>query len=219
MSSSFIVHPSSFILHPMSLRNRIVGHRAMLASQLKEHPLNPRTHGDEQRAGLRALLDEIGLARSVLAYVADADMPDNAPSDVAWLALPLTLIDGHLRRSELGDEPVQVEILDVNDDEARKLLLSMDPLAALAEFEQTRLAQLRDLVSTQNQTLQSIWDRVGQAQADTRQALEDAQSSNGPEKSLKAHFLCIVTCKDERHQREVLNFLKGKGLEVKAVLS
>ena len=57
----------------MDLRNRIVAHRTLPASSLRPHPSNPRTHPDELRSVLRQLLAEIGLARSVLGYVADAD--------------------------------------------------------------------------------------------------------------------------------------------------
>ena len=46
----------------------------------------------------------------------------------------LKLIDGHLRRDIEPDMEVEVEVLDVNDDEARALLLSIDPLAGLAWY-------------------------------------------------------------------------------------
>jgi hypothetical protein len=48
----------------------------------------------------------------------------------------LKLIDGHLRRDLDPDMLVDVEILDVNEDEARALLLSIDPLAALAQMQE-----------------------------------------------------------------------------------
>src|SRR5262245_39488631 len=111
-------------------RNRILGHRTVRAADLRPHPLNWRTHPDDQRASLTALLGEVGLTRSVLAYVADADKP--AHPDPLDAAAPLTLIDGHLRRDTLPGEAVTVEVLDVTDEQARKLLLSMDALAALA---------------------------------------------------------------------------------------
>jgi hypothetical protein len=48
----------------------------------------------------------------------------------------LKLIDGHLRRDLDPDMEVEVEVLDVNEDEARALLLSIDPLAALAQTQE-----------------------------------------------------------------------------------
>jgi ATPase subunit of ABC transporter with duplicated ATPase domains len=54
----------------------------------------------------------------------------------------LKLIDGHLRQSQLDpDTEVDVEVLDVNDDEARQLTLSLDPLAALAAYDDAALDQ------------------------------------------------------------------------------
>jgi GNAT superfamily N-acetyltransferase len=66
------------------MKNRIKAHRRVRAGDLVPHELNPRTHSDAQRAALRALYDEIGFARSQLAY----ELPDGR----------LKLIDGHLRR-------------------------------------------------------------------------------------------------------------------------
>jgi hypothetical protein len=84
---------------------------------LVPHELSPRVHSQEQREALQALLGELGFARSLLAY----ELPDGR----------LKLIDGHLRQGTLDpDEQVTVEILDVSDDEARKLLLSIDPACA-----------------------------------------------------------------------------------------
>jgi hypothetical protein len=64
------------------------------------------------------LYAEVGFARSLLAY----ELPDGR----------LKLLDGHLRRDLDPDLEVDVELLDLTDDEARMLLLSIDPLAALA---------------------------------------------------------------------------------------
>ncbi len=79
-----------------------------------------------QRKALQDLYTEVGFARSLLAY----ELPDGR----------LKLLDGHLRRDLDPDMEVDVEVLDVNDAEARALLLSIDPLAALAQTQQ----QLRD---------------------------------------------------------------------------
>src|SRR5262245_22406116 len=104
------------------MRNRIKFHRKVRAGDLVPHEDNPRLHSDAQRQALRALLGEVGFARSVLAF----ELSDGR----------LKLIDGHLRREEIGpEEPIDVEVLDVSDEEARKLLLAIDPLAQLAEYD------------------------------------------------------------------------------------
>src|SRR5215470_4331009 len=103
------------------IRNRIKGHRRVRAGDLVPHEWNFRVHPDLQRDALRALYARVGFARSLLAY----ELPDGR----------LKLLDGHLRRDLDPDMEVEVEVLDVNDAEARALLLSIDPLAVLAETQ------------------------------------------------------------------------------------
>jgi hypothetical protein len=81
-----------------SIRNRIKGHRRVRAGDLVPHEWNFRTHPEGQQAALRAIYDEVGFARSLLAY----ELPDGR----------LKLIDGHLRRDLDPDLEVDVEVLD-----------------------------------------------------------------------------------------------------------
>jgi hypothetical protein len=74
----------------------------------------------------------VGFARSLLVY----ELPDGR----------LKLIDGHLRRDIDPNMEVEVEVLDVTEEEARTLLLSIDPLAALAETQQQFRQRLQELV-------------------------------------------------------------------------
>lgn len=127
-------------------RNRIVEHIQLPASELLPHENNPRIHGSFQKEALIALGREVGFARSLLGY-------RDALGRVR-------LIDGHLRREVLGNGEVCVEILDVTDDEARKLLLSIDPLAALAETERGPLEILRNLVATDEDALATLWASI-----------------------------------------------------------
>ena len=101
-------------------RNRIVGLEWVKPSDLTEHPRNWRKHPNTQRAALREALDRIGLADALLAYRSAAGK--------------LVMIDGHLRREEMGGiEALPVLVLDLNDKEADALLASHDPIAAMAQ--------------------------------------------------------------------------------------
>jgi len=108
------------------VRNRIKVHRRVRAGDLVPYEFNFRVHPETQREALEALYREVGFARSLLAH----ELPDGR----------LKLIDGHLRRDIDPDMEVEVEVLDVSDEEARTLLLSIDPLVELAE-EQEQLPQ------------------------------------------------------------------------------
>src|SRR6201993_1669314 len=116
-------------MSPHPIRNRIKGHRRVRAGDLVPHEWNSRVHPELRRDALWALYEEVGFARSLLAY----ELPDGR----------LKLLDGHLRRDLDPDMEVDVEVLDVTDEEARALLLTIDPLASLAvEQEQLRQRQL-----------------------------------------------------------------------------
>src|SRR6201993_4957193 len=124
-------------MSPHPIRNRIKGHRRVRAGDLVPHEWNSRVHPELQRAALQALYREVGFARSLLAY----ELPDGR----------LKLLDGHLRRDLDPEMQVDVEILDVNDNEARALLLSIDPLAALAQTQEQIHRRLLEITPTDSQ--------------------------------------------------------------------
>jgi len=69
----------------------------------------------------------------------------------------LKLIDGHLRRDIDPDREVDVEVLDVNDDEARTLLLTIDPLAELAQQQEQLRQRLTELAPPMPPELEAAW--------------------------------------------------------------
>ncbi|MFO0929164.1 MAG: hypothetical protein U0736_19430 [Gemmataceae bacterium] len=145
----------------MTVRNRIVRHDRVRAGDLVPHEHNPRRHPAAQRAALQALYDEVGFARSLLVY----PLPDGR----------LKLIDGHLRRDLDPDMPVDVEVLDVTDEEARKLLLSIDPLAALADHDPATLDELRRITTSDSDELTNLWRAIGASTAAVDETLADTR--------------------------------------------
>ena len=179
------------------IRNRIKAHRRVRAGDLVPHEFNFRDHPDRQRAALQALYREIGFARSLLAY----ELPDGR----------LKLIDGHLRRDLDANMEVEVEVLDVTEDEARTLLLSIDPLAALAQTQEQLRDRLLELAPAVPDELRAAWEETARAAVER------------PVKALPAgiseQYLILVTCRDERQQVELLGRFQGEGLPCKALLS
>jgi hypothetical protein len=153
-----------------------------------------------QRAALEALYAEVGFARSLLAY----ELPDGR----------LKLLDGHLRRDLDLDMEVDVEILDVNDDEARALLLSIDPLAALAQTQEQLRDRLLDLTPTPNADLQAAWE----AAANLTFAGPGKPAAWAP-REIAEQYLILVNCRDEKQQVELLERFQREELECKALLS
>jgi hypothetical protein len=181
------------------IRNRIKGHRRVRSGDLIPHELNFRSHPDLQRAALEGLYHEIGFARSLLAY----EMPDGR----------LKLLDGHLRRDIDPNMEVDVEVLDVNDDEARTLLLSIDPLASLAETENQIRDRLLELTPAPTADIEAAWAAAAEESLNKLAQRESRAVEMGPEQ-----WLVLVRCQDEKHQVQVLERLWGEGLECKALV-
>ncbi len=188
-----------------TIRNRIKKHVRIRAGDLVPHELNPRLHPEAQRRALEALYQEVGFARSLLAY----ELPDGR----------LKLIDGHLRRDLEPDMVVDVEVLDVDDAEARSLLLSIDPLASLAEVDVATVQRLRGLVHTDSDALANLWDAVGQAGEAVREALEEADARSPNRQEIPEQFLILVECPDEASQTALLDRFQKEGLRCKALVS
>jgi hypothetical protein len=190
---------------PPVTRNRIKAHVRVRAGDLVPHELNPRTHPEAQRAALRALYDEVGFARSLLAY----ELPDGR----------LKLIDGHLRRDLDPDMEVDVEVLDVSDAEARALLLSIDPLAQLADHDRAALDRLRELTTTSSDALANLWASIARSGAEAEESLARARTPRQREQTIPEQYLILVECADEPTQIALLERFQSEGLACRALLS
>jgi hypothetical protein len=121
----------------MEIRDRIVELRRVPARDLIPNPKNWRRHPKSQATAMRAMLREIGYADATLARVNENGR--------------LVLIDGHLRRDSIDpDQLLPVLVLDVTEAESDKLLLTLDPLAAMAVTGSEELASLLKSVSFEN---------------------------------------------------------------------
>jgi hypothetical protein len=179
------------------IRNRIVAHEVVRAGDLVPHPLNYRRHPAKQRAALAASYEEIGFARSLLGY----RLPDGR----------IQLIDGHLRREIDPNMPVTVEVLDVTEEEARQLLLSIDPLAALAEMDEKIVRELAQMTRSDSQVLNDFWQGL---------APIEAPPADPKDEPLPAEqFLILVECASEEQQVQLLEQFQAQGLTCRALLS
>ena len=115
--------------HVGRFKNRIKELRYVAASDLHGHPKNWRTHPSEQVSLLSRLMDEIGMATA---------LPVMPRKEGGY-----TIIDGHLRTGMIGDEgTIPVLILDVSEQEAEKLVASVDPIVLMAEGDLAKLEEL-----------------------------------------------------------------------------
>ena len=126
---------------PPQIRDRIVGLRRVRADELIPNPKNWRRHPKAQADALKGLLGEIGYADALLAR----ETPEG-----------LMLIDGHLRAETTPTTKVPVLVLDLDEAEADKLLLTLDPLAAMAEMDGDATAALLEGVESESEAVQAM---------------------------------------------------------------
>jgi hypothetical protein len=133
--------PASF-----RVRDRIKALVRVPAGELLDNPKNWRRHPKGQAAALRGLLTEIGYADALLAR----ELPSGR----------LMLIDGHSRKETTPEAVVPVLVLDLDESEADKLLLTLDPLAAMAESDADRIKELLETVQTDDKAVEELLRRA-----------------------------------------------------------
>lgn len=121
------------------LRNRIVEYKTLPAGEILGHEDNWRTHGDRQSRAVEESLQELGFYDPLKVYITDEGK--------------YKLCDGHLRQklieARVGPETqIPVVVIDFDEAEAKKALLTHDPLASLAGADAGKLESLMKEVAT-----------------------------------------------------------------------
>ena len=149
----------------MKVRDRIKEFRRIRADQLLPNPKNWRMHPREQQDALRGVLAEVGMADAVLVR----ELADGQ----------LMLVDGHLRAETTVDQEIPVLILDVNEEEADKLLATIDPLAAMAEMNKEALGDLVGNVESTNAAVADMLENLAKSAGMFQRELVDDDTKGG----------------------------------------
>jgi hypothetical protein len=171
------------------------------ACELAPNPRNWRTHPDAQRNALRGVLAEVGYAGALLAR----ELADGR----------LELIDGHLRAETTPDALVPVLVLDVDEAEAIKILLTHDPLAALAGADAERLSDLMDASAIENPHVMAMLAEMEESVHQANQTFDD--SSERPEAVIPELFQVVVECDSEVEQQELYEQLRKEGYKCRVL--
>jgi DNA modification methylase len=142
----------------MKIRDRIKELRRVPARELLPNAQNWRTHPAKQKTALSEILADVGYADALIAR----ELPDGR----------LVLIDGHLRAETTPEMDVPVLVLDVTEDESRKLLATIDPLAAMAQSDEDALKGLLESIETDNDGLKEFFEDVGRRDQEMKELLE-----------------------------------------------
>lgn len=185
----------------MQIRDRIKELRRVRAGDLVPNPKNWRMHPDAQRNALRGVLAEVGYADALLAR----QLNDGR----------LELIDGHLRAETTPDALVPVLVLDVNEQEADKILLTHDPLAAMASADQK---QVRALVDACDFASPAVAEMLSQLERDVERISQPfGEPSDRPEVDIPESFQLVVECTDEEQQQQLFQRMREEGFRCRVL--
>ena len=178
----------------MKIRDRIKELRRVEAKQLKPNAKNWRTHPEQQRNVLKGVLAEIGYADALLAR----ELEDGS----------LELLDGHLRAETTPDQEVPVLIVDLNDEEASKLLAVLDPIAGLAGTDVDILADLVADMEIESEAVQSMLDEM--LTPEENNAFPNLPELGG-DVEVPELYQVVVECRDEQEQQAVYERMREEG--------
>jgi len=179
----------------MQIRDRIKELRRVRAADLVPNAKNWRTHPVAQRDALRGVLADIGYADALLVR----ELSDGR----------LELIDGHLRAETTPDMLVPVLVLDVDEQEAHKILITHDPLAAMAEADER---QVRELVAVCDFESPQVVQMLDQLEQDIEKANQQFSELNErPEVVIPDSFQVVIECRDESEQQAMYERMRKEG--------
>jgi len=148
----------------MAIRDRIKELRRVKANTLVPNEENWRVHPDDQRKAIAGVLEEIGYADALLVR----ELEDGR----------LKIVDGHLRAETTPNETVPVLVLDVDEDEARLILATLDPLASMAQADDQKLGELLAGIQTESEAVQAMLAGLAEDHGidlfETKEPAEDA---------------------------------------------
>ena len=151
------------------------------------------------------MLNEIGFAGALIAR----ETPDG-----------LELIDGHLRQEVAGSEVVPVLVVDMNDEEVRRLLATLDPIGAMAQTDVLALTALLDTLEVNGESTRAMLDTLAKVEA-----VEAVEELAPPLPDLSSVVLAdnqwqvLVDCKNENEQGALLVRLNDEGFSCHSLIS
>ena len=186
-----------------NIRDRVVELRKVPANTIRPNPWNWRLHPQAQRDALTEIVEEIGFAGALIAR----ETPDG-----------LELVDGHLRQDMFKDELVPVLIVDMTEEEVRRLLATLDPIGAMAQTDVIALTALLDTLDVSGEaTIEMLDDLVKDADS-IEEILAEMPIPTGADSKETPDGLVVVSLRMEdatweRLRPQVLA-LQGEGVLV-----
>lgn len=179
------------------------------AADLSANPANWRVHPESQRAALKEVIADVGFTTPPLF---------NLTTD--------RLLDGHLRKDLAGDQIIPVVVGRWDEAQERKILLTHDPISAMAGANKKLLAELLGQVKITTPDLKAMLAdlskkaNVGATGAAAAAAVEAGNPETEAQQDgirIEESFSVLVKCENESDQKQVLSELQRHGLEVRSL--
>lgn len=178
----------------MHIRDRIKELRRVRAKELVPNPKNWRTHPENQKNALRGVLSEIGYADALIAR----ELDDGT----------LMLIDGHLRAETTPEQEVPVLILDLDEADADKLLVLLDPISGLAGKDDELLGSIISGIETENAAISDFLYEMTEKKNAAPVEIPDVEDIAIPE-----IYQIVISCDNETTQETLFAEFKSRGID------
>jgi 16S rRNA G966 N2-methylase RsmD len=132
----------------LNIRDRVVEIRKIKASEIMANPSNWRQHPAVQKEAMVSVLNEIGAADVLKAYIKEG---------------ALVMLDGHLRQEVDPEHVWNVAILDFTEDEANEYLATHDTITGMATINKENLKTLLSQVSTGQPALAAMMEKLAES--------------------------------------------------------
>lgn len=127
-------------------RNRITGHGEVAPEQLLANPRNWHIHQKAQQDALAAVLDQVGWVQDVIVNQRTGHV-----------------VDGHARIAlaiSREEASISVVYVDLDEDEERLLLASLDPLSAMATTDADAMRELLAEITVDDAALLAMFEQI-----------------------------------------------------------
>ena len=131
----------------LNWKNRIIGHGEETLDAILFNPSNWRIHPKAQQEALEGVLSQVGWVQDVIINKHTGN-----------------LIDGHLRcqvAARNNEKTIPVVYVDLSAEEENLILASLDPIAAMAATDKTKLDDLLQNIQSDDERIQNLIAEIG----------------------------------------------------------
>lgn len=171
-------------------------------AELAENPANWRRHPEEQLAALSDVIAEVGWAGVCL-----------------FNEVTGRLVDGHARRKvalEQGCKKVPVLVGRWSEEQERKILATLDPLAGMAEKDQAAMDKLLAEIDTESGAVAALLESLA-----SKPEVEEASEADekGDKEEIPEQYQILLDFDTEEEQAKWLEQLTAEGVKCRSLIS